>query len=1033
MARFGSIARAALAPVALGVARARSAPARWVLPALGVALATALLGAAAGGGAVAGEQAARDAVQGLAPAARSVRVSWAGGLPAGTDARARRLLSGLTPAGQTRSVLLQPSVAMTITPHAARKAVQLAAITPLSRWVRLRSGRLPRSCTPSRCEVLAAGGGRAPGAIERSGTRLVTVGRATLTSSVPLGFIPATPRPGQIAESRPTPLLLASDPAVLDGLRGFDTTFRTQGWSAPLDTGGRPSWRLGELRSRLRTARAALSREPDALALDAPEGALVVAQARARQARHRVLLVGAGAAALLAAFVVLAATAMSRDLEAERARLERRGGRRWQLALLALTEASWPAAVGVAAGAVAATAVTALRARAADVPVGGLLTHTLLSAHGVLTALALAAVASALLVLAARPWGPAAGRIADVAALGAVGALAFALARGGDSTNPGDPLPALLPPLVCVVAAIVIARLAVPALRGLEVAGRRGPLAARLAALGLARAPAGPALTIAVVAVGCGLSCFAWAYRATLHNGDRDQAAYAVPLDVTVTAGSDFVAPLTLASQRRWRTLAGGGRVLPVQRTAASVPRGATAVALPLLGVPANGLGAVRGWRDQDASASRTTLARRLRLPGPLATRGPVVRRGDRQLTLRARSSGDGVDVSALLLGDDGSVHALAVGTTGPADQRLHARLPDTLAGRRLVGFDVSPRSGLAATGGHQEAESAVHATIVRGALTVTDIRLGTRRVDVSGWVGRGPLRQPRAVAGGLRAPYVFDVSGRALLTPRQPGDGRTLPVVTDPATAASAGPQRILPLTIAGLRVRAQVVGTVQRFPTVAPSADGVIVADRAALAALLDATSPGLARPAELWIDVAPGAPEQRLLTALRAPPLRSLAVDSRRADERALRADPLARELVGTLVGAAIVALALAALGVLVAVALALRDDAAELFDLEALGVPPRVLRADVRLRAAGLGGLGLLAGIAVGLVLLRLAVDAVQVTAAGARAVPPLVAIAPWGQWALVGLLFAAALATGVALLTRRALVGTTPQRAAGTTP
>lgn len=1026
MSRAAAIARAALAPIALGVARARAAPARWLLPALGVALAAGLLGTAAGGGVVAGEQAARDAVSGLPPAGRTIRLTWSAGLPTGVDARGRALLRRMTPAPQTRSVLLLATAVAPAGRPATTSPVQLAGIAPLPRWVRLRSGRLPRTCTPRRCEVVAAGGGRAPAVVERNGTRLVTVGRAVLTSAGPLGFTPA--RAGSAAGARP--LLLAADPSAVDALTGFGSVFRTHGWSAPMRTGGRPSWRLGELAARWNAVRATVTSTADGFALDAPEQALQTARARARKARRRTVLVGAGAAALLAGFVVLAATALRRDLADERGRLERRGARGAQLAALSVTEAAIPATAGIAAGLVAAVAITALRADAAGVPAAGAVAHAF-ATGGAPAAVALTWLAAVvLLVLAARDWGPAAGRAFDVAAVGAAAVVAVLLVREDRAGAPGDVLPALLAPLVCLVAALLVARLAVPALRGLEAAGRRGPLPVRLAGLGLARAPAGPALTIAVVAVGCGLSCFAWAYRETLHRGDRDQAAYAVPLDVTVRAGTGLVPPLSLAPERRWRALAPGGAVLPVQRTSASVPRGATAVELPLLGVPAGGLRAIRGWRDGDASASRTALARRLRLAGAGETRGPVVRRGDRALDVTVAARGDAVDITALLAAADGSVVELPLGAAGATPEPLHAELPRSAAGRRLVGLAIARQSGLAATGGHQQAENTAAPATTGGTLTVEDARLGGRPVDLRAWRGHGPLTGATARDGALRAAYRFDRGGRALLAPPQPGDGRTLPVVTDRATAASAGPRGILPLTVLGERLRARVVGTVARFPTVDANAEGVVVADRAALAAVLSARAPGIARPGELWIAVPPGAPEERLLAALRAPPFTTLDVASRRAGEQRLRADPLARELVRTLAGAAVVALALAALGVLVAVALALRDDAAELVDLEALGVPPRLLRAEVRLRALLLAAAGLACGLALAIVLTGLVVDAVRATAAGVVPVPPLVAEIPVGAWAGSAVTFVLAVVVGAALLTRRALGGRTPRRMAG---
>ena len=197
----------------------------------------------------------------------------------------------------------------------------------------------------------------------------------------------------------------------------------------------------------------------------------------------------------------------------------------------------------------------------------------------------------------------------------------------------------------------------------------------RLAALGLARAPAGPALTVAVVAISCALACFAAAYGATLHHGDRDQAAYRVPLDVTVGQSAQFATPLGLAPLGRWRALAGGGRALPVQRTSAAVPRGAARVTLPLLALPASGLAALRGWRADAASAPRAVLARRLGAGAPpVALRGPVVARGARSLRVRAATDGDGLDLTAHLLGADGSSLDVRLGTTGPRTRTLGAR-----------------------------------------------------------------------------------------------------------------------------------------------------------------------------------------------------------------------------------------------------------------------------------------------------------------------------------------------------------------------
>jgi hypothetical protein len=1020
---------ALLAVLHLALARALARPGRWLLAAAGIAAAVALLGIAAGAGAVAGERSARETLRGLPPSQRDLRVTWNGGLPAGIDRRARAALHRFTPSAQTRAVLFLPTEA---TPG---PVVQLAGIDPIRRWVRMVSGRLPRTCGPTRCEVVQLGGPRAKGPIGRFSTNLVVVGRGALTSSVPLGFVPRPEDTGIIAEQRQSALLVAADPAGLDALPSLASVYRTQSWSAPLTLGDRPSWQLDGLGAELAAARNGLAAEDHTFALDAPLDGLAAASHRASAARRRVLLVGVGAAALLAAFAVLAAGALRRDLAAERARLERRGARRWQLATLVIAEAGWPALAGVTAGGALAVVVSALRASAAEIPVGPVLRHTFLTPAALLAALVCWTVACALIALGARTWRPGSGRAIDLVALGAAGALAAALSRGGaDAGEAGDPLPTLLPPLTLLVAGLVVARVVGPLLRGTEGATRRAPLPARLAALGLARAPEGPAATVAVVAVACGLACFSTAYGATLHDNERDQAAARVPLDLTASPGPSFVRPLDAAPLARWRALVGPhGAVVPVLRASASVPRGAERATLTALGIPAGALTQLRGWRHGQGSAPVATLAHRLRSPASALPAGPHVSRGDRELRLRARSSGDALDVTAQLVAADGSSLAVPLGRAGPRARTLRAPLPRAAAGRRLAALEFDEPFGLAATRGHNEAENPSSPAITGGTLVLAGARLGTRALDLPSWVGSGPVRAPRPTpSGGVRARFAFDTGGRALLRPREPTDDRALPVLVDGATASGAARGRLLPLDVDDVAVRARVVGTVRRMPTVGPDSAGVVVFDERALATVLTGAAPGSARPDEVWLRADPPA-EAAVRRAFAEPPLNALRLQSRRAFERRLRDDPLSRELARTLTLAAIVALALGALGVLLTTTAALGDDGAELYDLEATGADPRVLRADVRLRAALLAGLGLAAGLAVGLGLVSLVVDAVQLTATGRSAFPPLVTRVPVGGWALVALAFALACAVLTFLGTHRAFTAPVPRRPPGIVP
>jgi hypothetical protein len=170
------------------------------------------------------------------------------------------------------------------------------------------------------------------------------------------------------------------------------------------------------------------------------------------------------------------------------------------------------------------------------------------------------------------------------------------------------------------------------------------------------------------------------------------------------------------------------------------------------------------------------------------------------------------------------------------------------------------------------------------------------------GWRGVGAATLAGASTRGVR--LRFDDSGQpGVLRPRQPSDSRPLPVLTDRATAAGAGTGGLLALTVDGEPVNARVVGTLRRFPTLAADAPGFVVADAATLDGALDASLPGQGATDELWISTSrPG----RLHAALGRPPLDRLSAGFRTAVQRSLRADPIARGVLGTLAGLALAGL-------------------------------------------------------------------------------------------------------------------------------
>jgi hypothetical protein len=617
-------------------------------------------------------------------------------------------------------------------------------------------------------------------------------------------------------------------------------------------------------------------------------------------------------------------------------------------------------------------------------------------------------------------------RLAEVLTVAAVAGLALALTRGATGN---DPLPVLLVPLCCLAAGVIVARVAAAALRGGERLARRGPVMTRLALVDLARSPSAPALAIAFIAVSIGLGAFALVYRATLLRGAADQAANQVPLDATVSAGSDFTTPLQVASTAQWTRFADGS-VFPVRRTEASFVSGTGSVTVPALGVPAAALRRLHGWRAADGPASLTSLAHRLAPGSSPAIGTSALAANARALSIRGESSGIAVTIIADFADPADNLEQVTLGQTGPASKTLTARLPAALrstspAGRwRLAGLELHEPVGLEITNGHQNGENPAAATQFSGTVELGALaELGrsgrpVAQVPIRSWRALGAAHGRRAA--GARTVLRFDDTGTpGLLRPPAYSDAHAVPVLVDPQTAAAAGPGDLLALQVDGLPVSARVIGVLRRFPTIPAGDAGFVIADERTLAAALDAQLPGQGRSDELWISTSHPRPLQ---TVLASSQFSQFAASFRGQIEHGLRTAPVSRAVLRTLLAAAVLSGALTIVGLLVALLGGARDERVEL-DLIAQGVGPRGLRAELRLRLALAAAIGVVVGLGIGLLLTRLAVTTVRAAGAVAVPQPPLVTVAPWAQLLLWGAA-ALALLAGVGWMAARALSGRT---------
>jgi hypothetical protein len=970
-------------PVRYALRRLRVNWARTLIVALGIAVGAAVLAMTAVGSAAVQDRAVQRALAQLQPSDRAIQAVWSG-VPAQSSLSFPQLDRIAREA--TEPILRQKPFGVVVFGQATWGGafVNLGAVDGLARWLELRSGRLPRRCTPSNCELVQIGGKPAA----PSFPFLHVVGRATFRPGAPLAayFGSGGQRP---------PILLA------DGVAPFERTplpdasliARTYGWIVPLAPRSIHDWDLASLGTRLDRAQSQLERRSDIFTIAAPTDTIASIRATSRVAAERLLILGGDAAVLLLGFAVLASTRLRRDHRDVRRRLSWSGARRSQILLVAATEVLVLTVVASLAGWAAGTGAGALLAHHLGSPGGLVIAHSIFTVRALWIGVLLAAVTAASMLAALRvdavTFGGLRITVADVTALGALGAILLALARGkADATalqaggGTGVFL-LLLPGLVLFVLAVAAGRLLSPALRLLELAARRATPPVRVALLSLARAPGEVSLTVVFFVLSVGIAVFAIAYRTTLVRGEREQARYAVPAPFVL---SEDLGKLVTIQQV---PLSKRYRARQVVRESGFVT-GNHGRDFTLLALPAGALASIDGWRNDFSSQSPAELGRLLQPQTTPSLRGIRLPAARRTLTLPFTITGDQVALTAIVENRRGDFTPLELGEHDAGTYTRTVHLPPEARGGLIVALRLSFPTIAAYVAGHRSAETS---------LSVNDASTGTLRLGraFAGWFGANGI-----TAEGRRFHFVVNNAADSILRPHEPFEGELVPVVATPAVARAAGPSGIVPLHVENSVIAGKIVGTTRYFPSIEGDA---VVADLPTWLTAANTADPGVATASELWLGTRP-------------PAGLPLALTSQRARMNELTSDPLARGAISLLLVTALVGLALAGVGLLLTVVGDLRDERGLLQDLEAQGATPAELRRHVLLRAAVVGVLGLAGGIAAGAIVGALVVAVVSVTAGAENALPPLALAFDWKLILLVLGALVAYSAAGATGTTRR---------------
>jgi len=501
--RVRRVLRRAAFPVGLAVRRLRARLGQALVVALGFVVGAAMLATAFTGSAAVRDRAVERELARLGPSQTSIQAVWSG-VPAQSDVAPAALDR------QAKSALREIVGRTPFTVVLYRQArfggafVSLGGVDGLARWVTMREGRVPRPCSPTRCELVRVGGS---GELPRT-PLLPVVGRAALTPAAPLAAYFRDRGRGA------PPILIANGALAVARLPipDADLIARTTAWVLPIAPGAIHDWQIDDVARRVAVASSELKAKDPIFSISAPLDELADVHRRASVAGSRLLVIGGLAAVLVAAFAAFAATRLRRETEAAWRRLTWNGALKTQLLTASIVESVVLASAAVAFGWLIGAGFGAVFARALGADAAAVISHSVFGVRGV-AAVAIVAVASAALLVLALHVRPRQLAVFDVAAAGAVLAVALALGRGDASPSSAgrgtDTFLLLLPGLVLFAAAVAGAR----ALRPLLVlAGRRAhraPPAARLALLSLSRRSGGALLAVAFLVVAVGAAIFA--------------------------------------------------------------------------------------------------------------------------------------------------------------------------------------------------------------------------------------------------------------------------------------------------------------------------------------------------------------------------------------------------------------------------------------------------------------------------------------------------------------------------------------------
>jgi ABC-type antimicrobial peptide transport system permease subunit len=779
----------------------------------------------------------------------------------------------------------------------------------------------------------------------------------------------------------------------------------------------------------------------------------------------RSLLVVSGLQLLVLAAAALLAVArlLATQREGETALLAARGATRWQLMRLTAAEVIPLSVVTAAAGAVAGIAVAGVLASAGPLAAAGIRVPggagtwlDAIAAAAVVAVIAIVALLAPVLGTTGASAGPGAARVrrgrqalvAGVSRAGVdVGLIVLAALTGWQlrrysaltGTAGIDLVLTFAPALALAAGTMVTLRLLPMAARATDRLSARGKgLIGSLAGWQFSRQPLrqGGAALLIVMAVATGT--LALAQHASWDQSASDQAAFAAGGDVRVDV------PLQLTAGQAGTVTAAQGVTHAMAVSVESEAAPAEVLAVSTSQAPQ----VVRLRRDESTRTPASLFGAidpAGRLPGTTLT---ATRPGSQTGTIRLSATMGAIPASArsdarlaaalgpvavtlTVLDSTGTGYQVPAGTITANGQ------PQVLSAR--LGAHVSYPLRLA---GITAAYTLPYKATSSAALTITGISL-------DGWAGAASSPElvsilaqgPAPGTPGQPGSISSRTSAQSAIFTFNPGNGYTTasqskapepvaaqlvmlpPAASMPAipaiatesfiTASNTSIGSVIPTTLDGVRVPLKIAAVVTSFPTVTATG-GALITDLAAVQEYLTRQTLPPLPVTEFWLATS----GHRVPASLAA----SLPAGSAITGEAALTAsttgDPLSAAPQVALLAMAAAAMLLAITGFWVSIAANVRQRRAETALLAALGVTPRAAALQLFLEKLMLSLPSAALGGVLGIVVARLFVPAVTLTASATQPVPPAVTFYDLPQVIPLALLVAILPAAAAALAVLR---------------